>query len=496
MEADSIPPPKKRGEMLIKNSEIAIDNMNPFQNDCLDRKQNIIDLTNLLRTANQPFVLSIEAPWGWGKTTFIKMWKSFLETEKHPSLYFNAWNNDFADDPLIAFISEVKNLIVDIKDGEKLKSVNRALRNTQKIGGAILKKSIPVVLKVATQGIVDDQVLAYFKNGGDEIGEIVEQFAEDRIKAYEQNKNSIVEFKKSLEKLVTEIRKDENEKRPIIFFIDELDRCRPDFALTLLERIKHLFSVDGIVFVLSIDRNQLASSLQPVYGNGIDADGYLRRFIDLRFNLPSPSTEQFCKLLFSKFNIDTFFQERRIAIPNRIDTNENANFEEAFTNLMNKFKFSLRVQEQCMTEISIILRSTGPNNLIYSELLIFLVAIKSYRPNLYNMLQQKDVVDVELILEQVFEILNGGDNFFRYFEPYISANILRNFSNEDEPNIVISKMREIANSTTDDSNITPEQYRARRILEFYVNRNGFFDKRKKIAYLISRIDNVGNFVTS
>ena len=62
--------------MLTKHTEIEIPPDNPFANDQLERKKIAENLTHLVESTNQPFVISIEAPWGWGKTTFINMWKS------------------------------------------------------------------------------------------------------------------------------------------------------------------------------------------------------------------------------------------------------------------------------------------------------------------------------------------------------------------------------------------------------------------------------------
>ena len=73
--------------------------------------------------------------------------------------------------------------------------------------------------------------------------------------------------------------------------IDELDRCRPPYAVELLEVAKHLFSVDYIVFVLAVNRPELAHSIRDLYGSGFDAAGYLRRFFDIDFRLPDPERE-------------------------------------------------------------------------------------------------------------------------------------------------------------------------------------------------------------
>jgi predicted KAP-like P-loop ATPase len=78
----------------------------------------------------------------------------------------------------------------------------------------------------------------------------------------------------------------------LIIFIDELDRCRPLYAIECLERIKHIFGIKRLIFVLSIDKKNLAKSIQSQYGN-IDTNNYLRRFIDLEFDLKNPSIDKF-----------------------------------------------------------------------------------------------------------------------------------------------------------------------------------------------------------
>ena len=83
-----------------------------------------------------------------------------------------------------------------------------------------------------------------------------------------------------------------NREKTVIIFVDELDRCRPSYAIELLERIKHLFNIGGLVFVLALDREQLGHSIKAVYGNGIDSDGYLRRFVDFEYQLKNPEKKK------------------------------------------------------------------------------------------------------------------------------------------------------------------------------------------------------------
>lgn len=98
-------------------------------------------------------------------------------------------------------------------------------------------------------------------------------------------------------------------RSPIAFFIDELDRCRPDYAVRLLERLKHLFSIAGVFFVLAVDRQQLEASVQGVYGANLNATGYPRKFIDLRYPLPQLSTEEFARALIERFDLAPVLQQ-------------------------------------------------------------------------------------------------------------------------------------------------------------------------------------------
>ena len=90
--------------------------------------------------------------------------------------------------------------------------------------------------------------------------------------------------------------------------IDELDRCRPSYAVELLEVAKHVFAVDHIVFVLAVNRSQLSHSVKALYGNDFDAYGYLRRFFDVDFRLPDPSREKFIEKSLSDIRLESYFE--------------------------------------------------------------------------------------------------------------------------------------------------------------------------------------------
>lgn len=75
--------------------------------------------------------------------------------------------------------------------------------------------------------------------------------------------------------------------------VDELDRCRPNYAIEMLEVIKHFFKTDNFVFVVATDTDQLVHSIAAVYGAGFDAAQYLKRFFDRKASLAEPDLVEY-----------------------------------------------------------------------------------------------------------------------------------------------------------------------------------------------------------
>ena len=121
-----------------------------------------------------------------------------------------------------------------------------------------------------------------------------EQSEKAFLDAYLEQRDTKDELKKRLAE--TSVGVVAETKRPMVFIIDELDRCRPTFAIELLERVKHIFDVPNLVFVFGVNRDELCKSLQSVYG-AIDSDVYLRRFFDMEFTLPEVDSGEFCRPL-------------------------------------------------------------------------------------------------------------------------------------------------------------------------------------------------------
>src|SRR5262249_39811411 len=150
------------------------------------------------------------------------------------------------------------------------------------------------------------------------VSEIGADVIEKKIENYAGEKNALKSFKESLAKLAAKVR--EEQGFPLTIIVDELDRCRPDFALGLLERIKHLFDVDGVAFVLLVNREQIEGYVQTVYGNK-DACDYLLKFGNPFIDLPSQQSQhsyqyekgnrEYCDKLFDHYGLSTRVQNVR-----------------------------------------------------------------------------------------------------------------------------------------------------------------------------------------
>ena len=247
--------------------------------DPLHRKREIEDFLKMLIAVEPPYTFVIDAPWGSGKSFFVKQVARALqmtnpalsqdsakpsttfgnideELHKKPYLpiYFNAWEDDHFDNPILPILASIASTT-----GEK--SVK---------GGEDFRKGIIGAIEAAAS------LVGY---GGD-INGVIENFSGTDF--LEQYKNE-----RELRGKIDELIKSNLPKiadRAVIF-IDELDRCRPEFAIKILEQTKTLFQQENIVVVYSTDITQLAHSLQGIYGPRFDGRKYLERFYDKRLEL-------------------------------------------------------------------------------------------------------------------------------------------------------------------------------------------------------------------
>ncbi|MBS1512968.1 MAG: hypothetical protein JST86_19150 [Bacteroidetes bacterium] len=379
--------------MRLNHANIQIEPNEPFKYCKLGRAKYAEILTKIIYGYSDGFVLSLNSEWGTGKTTFIQMWRQYLKNQENTVLYFNAWETDFETNPLAAILAEFK-AILNVKDNTKFKSL-------AKKAALVSKSVIPSLIKSVFEKYVDTATITEsIKNISDSAFEIFQE----EINEYASRKKGISEFREDLGLFIQE----NYENKPVIFIIDELDRCRPSYAVEVLETIKHFFDVKGIVFVLSIDKIQFANSIKGYYGsdciNGIE---YLRRFIDLEFNLPTPKGIDFSNYLYSYYKFDDFFSNR-IRTSIEVLRRDGREFIEFTAIVFNKAHLNLRQQEKLFIHSRIGLKQFSEQEYVFPQLYYLLIYLKEYKPDIYRNIKNRkyslqDLVDAieDVLLEFV-----------------------------------------------------------------------------------------------
>lgn len=262
-------------------------NLNSFSQDLFNRKCIAENLTKIIESKDKPMVISLDSDWGTGKTTFVTMWKDLLDNDsnynsKFNTLYFNAWEHDYIKDPLLAIFSEIE---IQIKEDDPL--LKQQFDKVKSKFSPYLKLGATTIFKMLTRGALDLDKIDLGETNEDELISLAEKLGDLAIQEVSASKNIRSELKKEMSKY------QESSCKKIIFFIDELDRCRPSFAIELLEVIKHLFDINNFIFIISLDKEQLSHSVSTIYGQNMDTVGYLRRFFDLDYKLPKIDSKKY-----------------------------------------------------------------------------------------------------------------------------------------------------------------------------------------------------------
>lgn len=252
-----------------------------FEDDILNRKRfinnlmGVIDDWNNYEHENKSMSIAINAQWGAGKSYLLNLWKNSLLNSKFGKrnsavVYYDAWKNDDFENAFLPFLYELTNVNVGIENKEICDIVkSKAIELAKQYGIALVKKQLEKIIDK------DDVKALYDIYKGVDSKKTENVFA--KFKKYIEMKE---DFSESLRELIPDDGK-------LYIFIDELDRCKPQFAIDTLEIIKHFCNIPNIIFIYAVDLKQLSFSIQTYYGQGMDSSGYLRRFFDYNVNLPN-----------------------------------------------------------------------------------------------------------------------------------------------------------------------------------------------------------------
>ena len=250
-------------DLQLRAPEFVVDADSPFANDRLNRQKDVKSFCDVIRNAGRHgTIILLDGQWGSGKTAFVKMAAAYLQTQDVRVAEFNAWKQGHTEMPFADLLAAISKQV----DKSKMETVKKAAGN-----------ALVHITKVTSRGIVDLDAMKVPKP------ELIAQWAEIE--------ESVNEFKTQLQLAAS------SDQDPFVVIVDELDRCRPDYALSVLETVRHLFDVPGVVVVLAANLEELCHTVQSIFGPDFTADRYIRRFADQYVLLTKPDEQHLSEFL-------------------------------------------------------------------------------------------------------------------------------------------------------------------------------------------------------
>ena len=410
--------------ICCKNTEKEVDKDNIWSDDLFERQKVANNFTKIIESIEQPYVLSINSRYGSGKTFFLKRWAEDLKQKGEHVVFFNAWNCDFIEKPLIPFLY---NFILQLKEQNLVEyGIQEDLKNCKEVFCIAVKE---IIEKYSGLNV---DILNDHKNP-----DTLKLPTIRTLTDYQELENILDNFKKGLSGITSKL----NGKN-IYVFVDELERCRPTFAIELLEAIKHLFGVKGLVFVLGIDREQLKHTISNIYGCGMDGEGYLRRFIDLELELPQPDIKKFTKYLQKSFEIVNK-DNHKGSLTCGYDM-----FDTFFNLFALIYPMQLRDVEQIYAKFNVITKMFDENTNKIMPILAILLVLKAKDKSLYNQFTSENLSykNIEMFLDKnIIQKLNDYSVFGKkqLLEQFKVTCMI--FSNEDYKKILEKMYSEYSN---------------------------------------------------
>ena len=361
---------------------------------------------NIIRLLTSPIDLSpmvIDGGWGTGKTEFCQKLIRLMQQQRrnYQPVYIDAFRSDHSGEPLLALLAEIiKTCTPEDTDGqpsEKRKNITRKIAKAAGFGiKTVAKAAVGHVLKQNTDDLAEEfQQIMNDGQDADSLAETVTDaaatIASHTIDAtVEALLKEQIEAEKNLETLKACLKELAAEK-PIILFIDELDRCRPDYAVDMLEVIKHVFDVENVKVVLVTNTKQLRAAINHRYGVEVDAQKYLDKFLKYSFALPEVIGG--INYLVRKDNLVTIIYFHKLIRSSPMfnqfkDSIYNEYNIDFISDMMERNNISLRETERFVHHLEIYLTLRGELNkerrIEYNLLIILGVFIFCFYPSLIN----------------------------------------------------------------------------------------------------------------
>lgn len=265
--------------------------------DVLNRDSFIIKLKTLIEIMSdnkQGCCFALNGAWGSGKSFVLEKLEEKLkkqldnETEesKYYVFHYDCWKYDYYEEPAVAIIAAM----IDATD-EELKLFSEGVETAMEVSLKTARKLLGAVASELCKNKI-----------GIDLVEIASEAVEEQQEADIDDFDSLYGFKRALENTRKNIQKIAQDKT-VLIVVDELDRCLPEYAIKVLERLHHIFvDLENIIVLVSMDKNQLEHSIQGIYGN-IDVDIYLRKFISFKVDLDNGNASNYSEKYYSYFKM-------------------------------------------------------------------------------------------------------------------------------------------------------------------------------------------------
>ena len=343
-----------------------------FEQDVLDRKDFGQSLLNLITKSENELVISIDGQWGDGKSTFVQMWQGMLTDAEIPNIYIDAFASDYIDNPFLAVASAITTYIDE--NSTENNEEHPFLEKAKEVGSRLLPWGTKIAVKAVTAGLINgsdiEQLVAVKKDIANDLATTASDFVGKQLEAHKEDQQLFVAFKEELSNIT--------DGKKLVIVIDELDRCKPTYALGLLEKIKHLFSTKNVYFVLVMHKQELEKSIKCIYGD-IDAYTYLQKFIHVQTTLPRKTDghdndlEKYAQYLFQSHGFETWGHDRDLLV--------------WVEQLAVHFQLSLRQLEKVFTNLAIFYASVVENSFQDPTIVSFLAVMKVIDPSIFQSLQ-------------------------------------------------------------------------------------------------------------
>lgn len=356
-------------------------------------------LLSCIDSADDNNVIAIDAAWGQGKTHFLDRFEPYLNKvrSKYRIVRIDAFENDYIDDPFIIIAAHLANVIAPSKRKSFLNSAkNIGKRYAPAMAGAIGELLTQALLEKVGMKDAGKVITAAIAKG-------TESYFDQQINKHRTAENAQIKFQKKLAEIAKEGK--------IVIFIDELDRCKPSFALAFIERLKHFFKIQGLVFVLYINRNQLERYVGTVYATGEkQSEEYLYKFVSIFLTFLTPA-----KFRTIEEKVSYKYAQKLLSINGW----DGPNIAATIATLWEPLELSMRDIEKIVAEV---IRKRP--EMISNEVVTFITCIKMRDRKLFNQLKQRNPEDatqgMRAILKEI-EPMPENESIINHLQTVVSA---------------------------------------------------------------------------